>query len=176
MFLGGIIAGGMLVSSVVRRRPTEESGGSAGQEASRSAAVVPTVLALAAGVPLLATQLVPPAPTWAAFADTATASSSFHTLTTAQLQPALNGCSATAGVLTVTWSDPSGAVPERGYGLQSASSATDMAAGPNPYHWSTPLVAGDLITITARHFASWSASIQIRVATATDGSVTCSQV
>lgn len=174
MFLGGALLGAMVVSSRVRRaqpnQPMNDSGGKPG-----GTDVVPALLAVAL-LPILAVLLVPNRTTWAAFTRTATATTSFQTLTTAQLTPAFNGCSATADQVTVTWSDPSGAVPERGYALQSASSSELVSAGSSPYSWSTPLVADDLVTITAQHFASWSASLGVRITAATDGSVTCSQV
>lgn len=176
MFVGGILAGALLVSSVVLRSAPGEGVASDKRSKSRSSAAASVALAVALGVPLLAAHLTAAKPTWAAFVDTATASSSFSTLTTAQLRPVFNGCSEASGVLTVAWSDPSGGVPDRGYTVQSGSSSAEIAAASSPYHWSTPLVAGDLITITARHFASWSASIQVRVTIATDGSIVCSQV
>lgn len=170
MFGGGILAGALLVSSIVRRRPSGEAVASAPRPS------VAAVLAVALTLPLLTAHLLPAGSTWAAFVDTATASADFRTLTTAQLQPAFNGCSGAGGILTVSWSDPSGAVPDRGYLVQSGSGSAEVGAGSSPYQWSTPLVAGDLITITARHFDGWSASIQMRVTIATDGSAACSQV
>ncbi|WP_158603962.1 signal peptidase I [Cryobacterium tepidiphilum] len=188
VFLGGALVGAIVVSSVIRRSPRREprdAGGpdtpangspSAVASRSRSLPAATTLLGVVVAVPLLATLLPPVRATYAAFTDTATASTSFRTLTEAQLRPVLDGCSVTADRLTVTWSDPTGAVPDRGYSVQSANSSAHIPADSSPYSWSTPLVADDLVTITAQHFASWSASIGVRVTTATDGSTTCSEV
>lgn len=192
MFVGGALVGGMAVSSFKRRitrngetsrnasgdpvPPVEPADGSRSAAASRSRSLPAStaLLGVVPLVPILAMAMVPSSPTWAAFADTATASAGFRTLTKAQLQPVFNGCSASAGLLTVTWSDPTGAVPDRGYSVQSTSSSATIPAGSTSYSWSTPFSGDDLVTITAEHFTTWSASIGVRASTGTDGSVTCS--
>lgn len=185
VFGGGLLVGGIVVGSVRGRRPRSLDGeapsrpdsadGSPSAVASRSrtSRILPT--ALLAGV-LLLPLAVPARPTLAQFTGTATASMSFSTPTTASLRPVFIGYAVAGSQLTVTWSDPAAGAPDRGYAVNSASSSAEIPAGTNPYSWTTPLVADDIITITARHFANWSAGISVRVTTASDGSVTCSVV
>jgi len=182
VFIGGLAVGAAVVSSFLLGRPRAEAGVSsvshptAGPHSavgSRSwlhrGAPLPAIVAL-----LLVPSVVHPEPTSAAFVSSgAPVAAAFATVSSEQLRPVFQGCSASPGGVTVSWTDPSAAVPARGYTVNDAAAARDIPAGTGAYSWSAPLAADDVITITARHFTDWSASVSVQARVA-GGSVTCS--